>query len=186
MSPSRVPEPSVPGFTGQEAVSALVAAMESAPAAIYCLTAAAEPVWANARARTLGTNRATFPLIDGRSVADVVDEVLRTGRPETLSGSLGEQGVSGTVIARPMRVAEGPGVLLVLETDDGVTHSSLWPRPSADLVEQAQMSLLPPSLPMLPDLGLSGSYHRASSAGAAGGDWYDAVPIVVGQGALVV
>jgi anti-anti-sigma factor len=39
---------------------------------------------------------------------------------------------------------------------------------------------------MLPDLPLSGSYHRASSARAAGGDWYDAVPLGSGRVALVV
>jgi anti-sigma regulatory factor (Ser/Thr protein kinase)/anti-anti-sigma regulatory factor len=186
MSQSRGPEPSFPGPAGVEAVSALVTAMESAPAAIYCFTAAAEPVWANARARAIGTDRAAFPVIDGRSVADVVDGVLRTGSPETLSGPFGEDGAPGTVIARPLQVAGGPGVLLVLESDDGATDGSLWPKRSADVVEQAQSSLLPPSLPMLPDLGLSGSYHRASSARAAGGDWYDAVPLGAGRVALVV
>jgi anti-anti-sigma factor len=160
--------------------------MESAPAAIYCLGAAAEPVWANARARALRTDRNTFPLIDGRSVADVVDGVLRTGRPETLRGPLGDHGTPATVVARPMPVAGGPGVLLVLEPGEGATDTSLWPRLRADLVEQAQLSLLPPSLPMLPDLRLSGSYHRASSARAAGGDWYDAVPLGAGRVALVV
>src|SRR4029453_154646 len=63
--------------------------------------------------------------------------------------------------------------------------ASLWPRP-ADVVEQAQLSLLPPSLPVLPDLRLSGSYHRATSATAAGGDWYDAVPLGAGRLALVI
>jgi serine phosphatase RsbU (regulator of sigma subunit)/anti-sigma regulatory factor (Ser/Thr protein kinase)/anti-anti-sigma regulatory factor len=159
--------------------------MESAPAAIYCITGDTM-VWANARGRALGTDRARFPLIDGRSVSDVVDSVLRTGRPETLSGRLGEAAAPGTVIARPMQVAGGPGVLLVLESEDGITEGAHWPKRSADEVEQAQMSLLPPSLPMLPDLGLSGSYHRASSARAAGGDWYDAVPLGAGRVALVV
>jgi anti-anti-sigma factor len=83
-------------------------------------------------------------------------------------------------------VAGGPGVLLVLEPDGAEPDTSLWPRPSADLVEQAQLSLLPPSLPMLPDLRLSGSYHRASSSRAAGGDWYDAVPLGAGRVALVI
>jgi anti-anti-sigma factor len=160
--------------------------MESAPAAIYCLTAAAEPVWANARARALGTKWSGSPLIDGRSVADVVDDVLRTGRPETLYGPRGDHGTSATVVVRPMRVGGGPGVLLVLEPDETATDTSPWPKPPADLVEQAQLSLLPPSLPMLPDLRLSGSYHRASSARAAGGDWYDAVPLGAGRVALVV
>jgi anti-anti-sigma factor len=180
------PEPFTAGPGGDEAVAALVAAMESAPAAIYCLSTAAEPVWANARARSLGTDRDQFPLIDGRSVADVVDDVLRTGRPETVHGPLGERGTAATVIVRPMRVAGGPGALVVLEPDDA-TDTSLWPRASShDLVEQAQLSLLPPSLPMLPDLRLSGSYHRASSSHAAGGDWYDAVPLGAGRVALVV
>jgi len=83
-------------------------------------------------------------------------------------------------------VAGGRGVLVVLEPDDSATDTSLWPKQPTDLVEQAQLSLLPPSLPMLPDVRLSGSYHRASSARAAGGDWYDAVPLGGGQVALVV
>jgi anti-anti-sigma factor len=85
-----------------------------------------------------------------------------------------------------MRVAGGPGALLVLESEDAPTDPSVWPKPPPDGVEQAQLSLLPPSLPMLPDLRLSGSYHRATVAGAAGGDWYDAVALGGGQVALVV
>ena len=185
MSATPGPEPFTAGPGGDEAVAVLVAALESAPAAIYCLTTAAEPVWANARARALGTDRDGFPHVDGRSVAGVVDDVLRTGRPETLRGPLGDGVTSATVVVRPMRVAGGPGALVVLEPDDA-TDTSPWPRQAADLVEQAQLSLLPPSLPMLPDLSLSGSYHRASSSHAAGGDWYDAVPLGAGRVALVV
>jgi serine phosphatase RsbU (regulator of sigma subunit)/anti-sigma regulatory factor (Ser/Thr protein kinase)/anti-anti-sigma regulatory factor len=181
MNTSVDPQPPL-GAAGDEAV--LVAALESAPAAIYCFTAAGEPIWANARARSLGTQRSSFPRIDGRPVADLLDAVLSTGRSETVSGSLDGDGTSATVIARPIRVADGPGVLLVLETDADA-DASLWPT-SVDVVAQAQLSLLPPSLPMLPDLGLSGSYHRASSARAAGGDWYDAVPLGAGRVALVV
>ena len=55
-----------------------------------------------------------------------------------------------------------------------------------DVVGQAQHSLLPPSLPLLPDVRLSGSYHPASSVRAAGGDWYDAVPLGHGRLALVI
>src|SRR4051794_17558057 len=124
MSHSSGGEPSFSAAAGGEAVSALVTAMESAPAAVYCFSLAREPVWANARARALGTDRARFPLIDGRSVADVVDDVLSTGRPETLRGPLGENAAPGTVVARPLQVAGEPGVLLLLESDDGVTDSS--------------------------------------------------------------
>src|SRR5687768_463266 len=185
LSPGSVPP--LPATTRDEGVSALVAAMETAPAAIYVFSAtAADPVWANARARDLGTPRDRLPVVDGRPVTDVLDEVLRTGQPETVCGPLGAGGPAATVMVRPMQVAGGPGVLLVLESEDAATDSSLWPRLPADGVEQAQLSLLPPSLPLLPDLRLSGSYHRASAVQAAGGDWYDTVALGKGRVALVV
>ncbi|SNR23056.1 SpoIIE family protein phosphatase [Blastococcus mobilis] len=184
-SPS-IPPP-LPATARDEGASALVAAMETAPAAIYVLDAtAAEPIWANARARDLGTARDQLPVVDGRPVTDVLDEVLRTGQAETICGPLGRGGPAATVMARPMQVAGGPGVLLVLESEDAATDTSLWPSLPADGVEQAQLSLLPPSLPLLPDLRLSGSYHRASAVRAAGGDWYDTVALGSGRVALVV
>jgi anti-anti-sigma factor len=187
MSSSPGSLPPLPGTTGDEGAAALVAAMETAPAAIYVLSAGAgEPVWANARARALGTGRSQLPVVDGRPAADVLDAVLRTGQPETLCGPLGAGGPVATLMARPMRVAGGPGALLVLESEDAATDTSLWPRLPADGVEQAQLSLLPPSLPLLPDLRLSGSYHRASAVEAAGGDWYDTVALGSGRVALVV
>ena len=161
----------------------LINALESAPAAIYCLSAAGGPVWANARARSQGT---ALPVVDGRPVADLVERVLRTGQAETVSGSLGTGGPSTTVVVRPMQVAGGPGALLVLGGDVVDDDPAPWPQPDDDVVGQAQLSLLPPSLPMLPDLLLSGSYHRATQADAAGGDWYDAVPLGAGRLALVV
>jgi anti-anti-sigma factor len=164
----------------------LAAAMETAPAAIYVLSAAAaEPIWVNARARALGASRDDMPVVDGRAVAEVLQEVLRTGLPETVCGPLGAGGPIATLMVRPMRVGDGPGALVILESDDAATDTSLWPKPP-DSVEQAQLSLLPPSLPLLPDLHLSGSYHRASSAEAAGGDWYDTVALGSGRVALVI
>ncbi|MET0765829.1 MAG: SpoIIE family protein phosphatase [Blastococcus sp.] len=163
------------------AAGVLVTAMETAPAAIYCLTAGDRaPVWANARARSLGAGVGDLPSVDGRSVADLIDSVVRTGRPETVAGPLGPGGPATTVVVRPMNVAGSPGALLLLEFQDADTSQP------ADEVDQAQLALLPPSLPMLPDVRLSGSYHRASSARAAGGDWYDAVALGGGRLALVV
>ncbi|TFV65593.1 UNVERIFIED_ORG: STAS domain-containing protein [Bacillus sp. AZ43] len=164
----------------------MVAALETAPAAVYVLSAASEaPVWANARARDLGTGRDALPVVDGRPVAELLDSVLRTGRPETVCGALGRGGPAATVLVRPMRVADAPGALLVLESEGNPADTSLWPAPP-DGVEQAQLSLLPPSLPLLPDLQLSGSYQRASATQAAGGDWYDTVTLGSGRVALVI
>jgi anti-anti-sigma factor len=181
--PSSLPPP--PGTAGDAGTAALVAALDSAPAAIYCVTAAGEPVWANARAQALEAEKGGMPVVDGRPVADLVQAVISTGQPETISGPLGTDGPSATVMVRPLRVGGGRGALVVLESEDAAIDTSLWPKP-ADVVEQAQLSLLPPSLPVLPDLRLSGSYHRASSARAAGGDWYDAVSLGGGRLALVV
>src|SRR3954469_2396522 len=185
VSPGDLPtSPLAPGDPG---ASVLIQAMESAPAAIYCLTAAtAEPVWANARARAMGTKRHQLPVVDGRPVADLVDAVLRTGPAETVCGALGSNGPAVTAVVRPMRVAGGPAALLVLAPEETTPDRQLWPRAQADVVDEAQLSLLPPALPLLPHLRLSGSYHRATSVHAAGGDWYDAVPRGSGRLALVV
>ena len=166
--------------------TALLAAMEDAPSAIFCFTASdAEPVWANVRARALAPRSEHLPTIDGRHVADVVERVLRSGRPETLTGPMGDGGPPATAVVRPLRIDGGPAALLVLEPDPPAGTTPAWPR-RPDVVELAQLSLLPPSLPLMPDLRLSGSYHRASSADAAGGDWYDAVPLGDGRLALVI
>jgi anti-sigma regulatory factor (Ser/Thr protein kinase) len=161
--------------------------METAPAAMFCLAAgSAEPVWANARGRALGTRRADLPLVDGRPITELVDEVLRTGHPETMSGHL-SGGSTATATVLPLQVAGGPGALVILDFDRlGDALSRSGGASHADVVEQAQLSLLPPSLPMLPGVWLSGSYHRATSPRAAGGDWYDAVALGSGRIALVV
>jgi anti-anti-sigma factor len=160
----------------------LLTAMESAAAAIYYLADHVRPVWANARARELGTRPDELPVIDGRPVADVVAEVLRTGVAHTLRGRLGAAGQVVTAQVAPMQTAEGAGAFLMVDTDPGSTGRA----GVHDGVEQAQLSLLPPSLPLLPDVRLSGSYHQATSVSAAGGDWYDAVPLGSGVIALVV
>jgi anti-anti-sigma factor len=161
--------------------------METAPAAIHFFSAAADSaLWANARARGLGTSRADLPVVDGRPIADVVELVLRSGRPETVCGPLGADGPPATAVVRPLQLSGEPGALVLIENDDGPVDPSVWPGIEADVVEQAQHMLLPPALPLLPALALSGSYHRASSVRSAGGDWYDAVPLGRGRLALVV
>ncbi|WP_236828399.1 MULTISPECIES: SpoIIE family protein phosphatase [unclassified Blastococcus] len=158
-----------------EGSAVVLAALESAPDALFFLAAdAAEPLWANARARGLDTGRGGLPELSGRPLADLVDAAVRAGQVETLSGALGPGGPLATATARPVAVDGRPGAFLVIEAL------------AADDVQRAQQALLPPALPMLPDVVLSGSYHRAAELSAAGGDWYDAVPLGKGQIALVV
>ena len=158
-----------------EGSAALLAALDGAPDAVFCLAADRdEPLWANAAARELATGHGGLPVISGRPVADLVDTAVRSGRTETVHGALGPGGPMATATARPLTVSGAPGALVVLEAS------------RTDDVHRAQLSLLPPSLPMLPDVALSGSYHRASDLSVAGGDWYDAVSLGKGRVALVV
>ncbi|NKZ02860.1 SpoIIE family protein phosphatase [Actinomadura latina] len=55
-----------------------------------------------------------------------------------------------------------------------------------DVIDVLQRQLLPPSLPVLPGLGVGGSYLLAGTEGSAGGDWFDAVPLPDGRAALVI
>jgi anti-anti-sigma factor len=161
--------------------------METAPSAVYFLAGPDRAtVWANARARALGAAHTDLPLVGGRPLAELVEAVLRTGHPETVQGLVDGGGTAATAVLRPMQVEGAPGVLLILESHAGALESATWPAGEADVVEKVQHTLLPPSLPLLPDLTLSGSYHRASSVRAAGGDWYDAVALGNGRIALVV
>src|SRR3954470_6145138 len=185
--PDAVSPTSPPGDVG---TAVLVEAMEAAPAGLWYLTGDAEPVWANARARAFGTRPEELPSIGGHRVSELVATALRTGRPASVHGSLGDDGPSASAVVRPLRTAGGVGVLLVVEPE-GAGGEHPWPSGEAEVldgrvVDTVQTSLLPPSLPLLPDLWLSGSYHRASSVRAAGGDWYDAVPLGEGRLALVV
>jgi anti-anti-sigma factor len=170
-----------------EGPAALVAALEHAPSALWFL-AGPDPrtLWANARARALGPTPQDLPVVGGRSVADVVAEVLRTGRPEVLSGVVTGDGPPVTVSVRPLAAGDDPGAVLVLESDGDEVATRGSGDGAEDVVAEAQHSLLPPSLPLLPDVRLSGSYHPATSGRAAGGDWYDAVPLGRGRLALVI
>ncbi|MGY1620072.1 SpoIIE family protein phosphatase [Geodermatophilus sp. SYSU D00691] len=175
--------PTAPEDSGS---AVLVAAMDAAPAAIWFLAGVGEPaVWANARARGMGAGWSDLPVVGGRPATELVEAALRAGRQDALHGPVGGDGPVGTAVVRPLQVGGGYGALLVLETEADQERSP-WPVGEVDVVEKVQHSLLPPSLPMLPDLWLSGSYHRASSVRAAGGDWYDAVALGQGRLALVV
>src|SRR3569833_3826732 len=180
--PDAVPPTSPPGDVG---TAVLIEAMEAAPAGIWYLTGDAEPVWANARARAFGWRCEKLPVIGGHRVSELVASALRTGRPASVHGALGEEGPFASAVVRPLRTAGGTGVLLVVEPEEA-GGAAPGPTAEGEFVDKVQTSLLPPSLPLLPDLWLSGSYHRASSVRAAGGDWYDAVPLGEGRLALVV
>lgn len=181
--------PPAPHPSDHPGADLLLSVLENVPAAIYCLGSGGDPVWANAQARRMGSKPADLPTVDGVRVADIVDEALRTGRAQTVAGSLGESDAVVTAMIRPVRLSDevgAVGVLLVIEPLGRNAEQYEWPEADVHLVEQVQHALLPDHLPLLQDLALSGSYHRASAVRAAGGDWYDAFPLGCGRVALVI
>src|SRR3712207_2432715 len=163
--------------------AALVAALETSSTAIWCLAGPGlAPVWANARARDLGTATGDLAAVTGHRVAELAGEVARSGHAEPVHGAPDPDGRAATVVLQPLQVHGQPGVLVLVEADH--TDCQHVAVAEGDVVDQVQHSLLPPALPLLPDVRLSGSYHRASSVHAAGGDWYDAVPLGRGRLAL--
>jgi anti-anti-sigma factor len=55
-----------------------------------------------------------------------------------------------------------------------------------DVIDVLQRQLLPTGLPIQPGLEIGGSYLLADAETAAGGDWFDAVPLPDGRTALVI
>lgn len=55
-----------------------------------------------------------------------------------------------------------------------------------DVIRTLQQQLPPPGLPVLPSEQIAASYLLADADTAAGGDWFDAVPLPEGRVALVV
>ena len=137
-----------------------------------------------------GSGAGDLPVVDGRPVADLVDAVLRTGRAETVRGPAGQRRPVGDgrrpAHARRRRPGRPARPRVRGRRDRRLDLAQAPP----DVVEQAQLSLLPPSLPLLPDVRLSGSYHRAAVGrrrrrrlvrrrrrwAAAGSPWWSATP----------
>jgi serine phosphatase RsbU (regulator of sigma subunit)/anti-sigma regulatory factor (Ser/Thr protein kinase)/anti-anti-sigma regulatory factor len=147
-----------------------------------------------------------FPGIEGRRLGEMLDRVYATGQPETgqewrapagLAGG-GHGGYGGHGGSRsggsggerdefetyadfrvlPRRDAAGTVTgLLIMATDvtDRVTERREW-----------RDALLPTALPVLPRARIAARYLVAGREQAAGGDWFDAIPLADGRIALAV
>jgi hypothetical protein len=121
------------------------------PAAIWCLAGTAlEPVWANARARALGTGPHDLVAVAGRRVNELAGSVARTGRAETVHGDPDPTGQAASVVLQPLEVQGQPGVLVVVEAEWTGSGPAAAAVAAEDVVDQVQHSLLPPALPLLP------------------------------------
>jgi anti-sigma regulatory factor (Ser/Thr protein kinase)/anti-anti-sigma regulatory factor len=166
----------------------------------------------NGRSDVIGVAYAeAFTGVEGQRLGKMLDRVYATGQPETgqewrapagLVGGLGRSGSrdagsrdagSGDSGRRgdrdesetyadfrvlPRRDADGTVTgLLVMATDvtDRVTERREW-----------RDALLPTALPVLPRAQIAARYLVAGREQAAGGDWFDAIPLADGHIALAV
>jgi PAS domain S-box-containing protein len=152
------------------------------------------------------TYREVFPEIEGQQLHEMLDRVYRTGEPETghewraqFDGPSGQQEVYADFTAVPRRAADGSiDGLLVICTDvtEQVTKRQTAREQMAEaerryttaraIVAELQEALLPTALPVLPRARIAARYLVAGQEQAAGGDWFDAIPLADGTVALMV
>jgi serine phosphatase RsbU (regulator of sigma subunit)/anti-sigma regulatory factor (Ser/Thr protein kinase)/anti-anti-sigma regulatory factor len=156
--------------------------------------------------------REAFPEIKGQQLYELFDRVYATGKPETGTewrtqfdlGPGGIREVYADFTVAPRRAADHTinGLLLVAtNVTDRVTqrraaqqraaqHRAAEGAPESRIdpgvVAELQEALLPTALPVLPQLRIAARYLVAGHEPAAGGDWFDAVPLAGGGVALVV
>ena len=154
------------------------------------------------------TARQVFPDVAGQQLSELLDRVYASGQPVTArewriqlnpDGDDAPAEVYLDFSATPWRAADG-GVrgILVVQTDvtDRVRErrAALHSAATAERRYQAargtvatlQQALLPAALPVLPRVQFAARYLVAGQDQAAGGDWFDAIPLPDGTVALVV
>jgi hypothetical protein len=151
--------------------------------------------------------REAFPEIKGQQLYELFDRVYATGKPETGTewrtqfdlGPGGIREVYADFTVAPRRAADHTinGLLLVAtNVTDRVTQRRAAQQRAAEgapesqidpgVVAELQEALLPTALPVLPQLRIAARYLVAGHEQAAGGDWFDAIPLAGGGVALVV
>ena len=161
----------------------------------------------SARPDVIGrTFREVFPEIEGRRAYEMYHRVYATGIPQTASewrvdripvGGTAAEELFFDFTATPMRGPDGTvtGVsLLVTDVTEWVRARETARDADAERRYEAarnavitlQEALLPKGLPVLPGARIAARYLVAGQDQAAGGDWFDAIPLTGGRVALVV
>jgi serine phosphatase RsbU (regulator of sigma subunit)/anti-sigma regulatory factor (Ser/Thr protein kinase)/anti-anti-sigma regulatory factor len=151
--------------------------------------------------------RQVLPELAGQRLVELLDQVYETGEPATGrewrlrldhgQGLINDACIDFTVVAR--RSADGAVAGLVgagfevterirarlaaQQRGDGAERQ--YPA-GRDVVAALQEALLPSGLPVLPQARIAARYLAACREQAAGGDWFDAIPLADGTVALIV
>ncbi|MDP7721251.1 SpoIIE family protein phosphatase [Mycobacterium sp. TY814] len=146
-----------------------------------------------------------FPELDGQLMNPVIERVYSTGRTEVGREwrVQWEHPASNRVEERWLSFVVAPHtdnrewvLAYAIDVTDQVMERELAGRQAAeaqrryeatrDVVDELQRALLPIELPVVPHIDLAARYLTASRDQAAGGDWFDALPLDDGRMALVV
>ena len=149
-----------------------------------------------------------FPELMGQRIYDLFDRVYQSGDVQSIrewriqfdqgtTGELGEFYID--MLVGPRRAADGTIVGITLACTDvtervrqrqaaqqRAVEAERRFQAARDVVVEVQQALLSTSLPVLPGVDLAGRYLVAAQDQAAGGDWFDAVPLADTTVALVV
>ena len=161
------------------------------------------------RGEVIGTPLAdAFADLVGQQIVQLYQQVYDTGQPLVLhdyrahlrpEGSAAEIEKYFDVVMVPVRAADGT-VTGLAGTANDVTDT-VRRRQAAeaeagaaqrryeqarDVIGALQRELLPAGVPVLPAVQIAASYRLADADTAAGGDWFDALPLPGGRVALVV
>ena len=150
--------------------------------------------------------REAFPDIAGQQLYEFLDRAYASGQPQTgqewraqIEAGSGIREIYADFTIVPWRAADGTiDGLLVTAADatERVRRRQASQEKTADLarrcqaardvVAELQQALLPTALPVLPRASIAAHYLVAGQEQAAGGDWFDAIPLGEGRVALIV
>jgi serine phosphatase RsbU (regulator of sigma subunit)/anti-sigma regulatory factor (Ser/Thr protein kinase)/anti-anti-sigma regulatory factor len=151
--------------------------------------------------------RAAFPDVAGQQLYEFLDQAYASGQPQTRrewraqikvgSGEIREIYADFTIV--PWRAADGTiNGLLVSAADatervqqrqaaqEKAADAERRYQAARDAAAELQEALLPTVLPVLPRARVAARYLVAGDEQAAGGDWFDAIPLGNGRIALIV
>lgn len=178
------------------------AALEQMPAVVWAFTGpdhvalvanqAGREYRNGSRVHLLGKPLRESLMAENKPLIALLDEVYQTGATRTFyetTVKVDDEERFVTFTAAPLRDDERTEVIGVITYMTDVTDAVLAKRAAERehaVLRVLQERLLPAGLPVLPRLRISARYRAAGEQLAAGGDWYDAVPLGHGRVAASV
>jgi anti-anti-sigma factor len=120
--------------------------------------------------------RLAGPALPGTRLLPMLDDVYRSGHPLSIEEP------EALVTVLPMRRSGSVTGLIVQ-----IVHLARPPRRTEhEVTLDLQRVVLPDGLPVLPEVSMAAAYLPAAAQGAAGGDWFEVVPMPHARLGLVV